>query len=245
MRSGISTSKAPESTEGRTTSQNANITGALRIAAATRAHAGDAHRASIPGVATDPRRERGGDRGDGAEDDLGPGDGRDAADHRAEQDAEDRRGERGADHLAAAFRGRGREQPAEALRSRRRRRRAPSAKRARSRTTTLSAKAKTTLETPSSAQPREHRRPGSRSGRRGSPDGSAASRVPGGVGGAEDAGRGLREAEVVGVSRQQRRDRRVEHRLDEDHRRNQREQPPHASTVVRGARPAFRARAPG
>ena len=34
-RSGISTSKAPESTDGRTTSQNANSTGALRIAVTT------------------------------------------------------------------------------------------------------------------------------------------------------------------------------------------------------------------
>ncbi len=116
----------------------------------------------------------------------------------------------------------------------------PSAKRARSRMTTFSANAKTTLATDEQAQPREDRRleadPGGEEAR-----GQRRQQGAGGVGGAEDPGRGLREAEVVGVARQQRGDRRVEHRLDEDHRRNEREEPPHATTVARAARPAFRA----
>src|ERR1700709_2687463 len=56
------------------------------------------------------------------------------------------------------------------------------------------------------------------------------------VGGGEDAGLRLAEPELVDVVRQQRRDRREEGDVEEDHRRGQPEQAPHApiQSVARG-----------
>jgi len=63
--------------------------------------------------------------------------------------------------------------------------------------------------------------------------GQRAEQRPRGVGGGQQAGGVLAQPELVGQPGQQRRDRRVEHRVDEDDRADEQRQAPHGGRLVR------------
>ena len=114
-RSGPSTSITPANSAGSVNSQKPASTAGLRSAddscESTAPGSG-----STPGVDPRPPGERGGADCDGAEHDLRPDHRCGAAEHRPEQHADDRSGERRADQLAAALGRRGRDEPGHARR---------------------------------------------------------------------------------------------------------------------------------
>ena len=175
IRSGISTSKAPERTDGRTTSQNANSTGAPMIAAATRRTLGtplgliagvaSTHAASTAAITPTAQKTTSGPVTVAIPPITGPSRIPKIAAASAAPIISPRRSSGAAASSQASPPVQAQAPPT------------PSAKRARSRTTISVAKAKTTLEVPRRKSPTSivERNP-IRAARK--PDGSAAIRVP-------------------------------------------------------------------
>jgi hypothetical protein len=177
-----------------------------------------------------PRHQAEPDQADAAEHRLGPGRRGGGAQDRPEQRPDDRGAHRGADQLAAAVARRLADQPAQGPGPRER--------------------AAHPLDEPGDVEHRDAvregerdaggrhhpeaeqgRRPDAGAGRQ-PPAGQRAGEGPGRVGRRQHAGLGLREAEVVHVARQQRRDRGVERRVHEHDRGGEEQQAAHGRVTL-------------
>ena len=182
-------------------------------AAAEGCSAGGASRAAAPTT-----REHDGEPGERAEDRCAADQRRGGADDRAEERAEDGRAHRAAEQLAAALARRGREQPRERSRPGERAAAALEEARGEQRPRSCPRRRSRRSRGPSPVRPTSTaRRAPSRAAAK--PPGQAADQRAGRVRGDEHAGTRLREPELVREMRQERRQRGVQHRVDEDERR--------------------------